>query len=198
MEAGIVEVAAMVGTIGDADAVYTWLVDGQAVNEGPVASVPMLPGTRSLTLRVEAGGRTAETTIDVESVVDTDGDGMSDEWEDGFGFDPNVFYDQSSDEDSDGLQDGLEYALGADPTRADSDGDGYSDGEEHAAGSDALDPNSVPGPQHGLDDHDHGSHDHGPGLALWLGLGGAILTAGVGGAILVRRFLKIRATSVRG
>ncbi|MFM7870676.1 MAG: hypothetical protein ACKPBG_03190, partial [Actinomycetota bacterium] len=186
---------AMVGTIGDADAVYTWLVDGQAVTEGPVASVPMLPGTRSLTLRVEVGETTAESTIDVESLVDTDGDGMSDEWEDRFGFDPDAFDDPSADEDGDGLQDGLEYALGADPTRADSDDDGYSDGEEHAAGSDVLDPYSIPGPQHGLDDHDHSSHDHGPGLALWLGLGGALLVAVVGGGVLTRRFLRMRVRS---
>ncbi|MFM7126845.1 MAG: thrombospondin type 3 repeat-containing protein [Actinomycetota bacterium] len=195
VEAGMVEVAAMVGTIGDADAVYTWLVDGQAVTEGPVASVPMLPGTRSLTLRVEVGETTAESTIDVESLVDTDGDGMSDEWEDRFGFDPDAFDDPSADEDGDGLQDGLEYALGADPTRADSDDDGYSDGEEHAAGSDVLDPYSIPGPQHGLDDHDHSSHDHGPGLALWLGLGGALLVAVVGGGVLTRRFLRMRVRS---
>lgn len=192
VEAGMVEVAAMVGTIGDADAVYTWLVDGQAVNEGPVALVPMLSGARSLTLRVEVGETAAESTIDVESVVDTDGDGMSDEWEDGFGFDSNLFDDPSADEDGDGLQDGLEYALGADPTRVDSDDDGYSDGEEHAAASDVLNPDSIPGPQHGLDDHDHSPHDYGPGLALWLGLGGALLVAIVGGGVLTRRFLRMR------
>ena len=193
--AGMVDVAAMVGAIGDSEAVYTWLVDGQAVNEGPVASVPMLMGTRTLTLRVDAGGSTSETAIEVMAVEDTDGDGMDDEWEDEFGFDPKVFDDPSADEDGDGLQDGLEYAIGADPTRADSDDDGYSDGEEHAAGSDVLDPNSVPGPQHGLDDHDHSSHDNGRGLAVWLGLGGALLVAVVGGGVLTRRFLRMRVRS---
>jgi len=186
--AGIVDVSAMVSTIGDSEAVYTWLVDGQAVNEGPVASVPMLKGARTLTLRVDADGSTSETTIEVMAVEDTDGDGMDDEWEDEFGFDPDVFDDPSADGDNDGLQDGLEYALGADPTRGDSDGDGYSDGEENAAGSDLLDSKSVPGPRHGFDDHDHSSHDHGLGWATWLGIGAAIVTAGAGGGLLVRRY----------
>lgn len=195
---GMVDVSAAVRTIGDSQAVYTWLVDGVPVTEGPTASVPMLTGPRSLTLRVDVGGTTSETSIDVLSVVDTDGDGMDDEWEDRFGFDPNAFDDPSADHDDDGLQDGVEYALNADPTNVDTDEDGFRDGEEHALGSDMLDPTSVPGPQHGADDHDHDSHDHGIALALWIGIGGGVLAAGGGGGLLARRYKKAKkATSGR-
>ena len=195
---GMVEVSAAVRTIGDSQAVYTWLVDGVPVTEGPTASVPMLTGPRSLTLRVDVGGTTSETSIDVLSVVETDGDGMDDEWEDRFGFDPNAFDDPSADHDDDGLQDGIEYALNAEPTNVDTDEDGFRDGEEHALGSDVLDPTSVPGPQHGADDHDHDSHDHGIALALWIGIGGGVLAVGGGGGLLARRYKKAKkATSGR-
>jgi len=145
-------VHAAVSTIGDDDTSYTWLVDGQVVNEGPVAGVPILPGPHTITLRVEAAGEVDEATVNVLGVVDTDGDGFDDEWEILHGFDPDVYDDPSADRDGDGLPDGLEYLLGTDPNSADTDGDGYSDGFEYQAGSDPLDPTSIPGPIHGLDD----------------------------------------------
>jgi cysteine-rich repeat protein len=67
----------------------------------------------------------------VMGVIDTDGDGLSDEDEAELGTDPN-----DPDSDGDGLGDGDEVALGSDPTASDSDGDGFTDGEEVYLGSD--------------------------------------------------------------
>ncbi len=64
------------------------------------------------------------------NIVDSDGDGVSDEDEIANGTDPN-----NPDSDSDGLTDGEERDLGTDPNSNDSDGDGYLDGSEVVAGS---------------------------------------------------------------
>lgn len=48
------------------------------------------------------------------------------------------------DSDGDGLSDEDENTLGTDPAKADSDEDGFSDGVEIQAGTDPLDPNSIP------------------------------------------------------
>ncbi|MBQ7251760.1 MAG: hypothetical protein IJS32_04075 [Kiritimatiellae bacterium] len=58
-------------------------------------------------------------------VLDTDGDGLTDEEEYALGCDP-----LDLDMDGDGLLDGFEAAHGLDPTNGDSDGDGTPDGEE--------------------------------------------------------------------
>jgi len=87
--------------------------------------------------------------------LDTDGDGLSDEFEISIGTDPN-----NSDTDGDGLSDGEEvgydgdptsytpYPPGGDldPTNPDTDGDGAGDGHEVAARTDPLDPTDVPPP----------------------------------------------------
>jgi len=59
-------------------------------------------------------------------VADTDGDGLSDLFENANGLNPN-----SSDTDGDGVPDGLELNYyGTSPTNSDSDADGLTDGEE--------------------------------------------------------------------
>jgi len=60
---------------------------------------------------------------------DTDGDGLSDEFEKGWGSDPS-----QRDPDGDGLSDFAEWTLDTKPRNADSDGDGYADGEDLAFG----------------------------------------------------------------
>jgi hypothetical protein len=65
--------------------------------------------------------------------VDADGDGLSDTFEQGRGFNP-----QSNDSDNDGLRDDLEIVVGSNPMRVDSDGDGISDGREYDLNSDPL------------------------------------------------------------
>ena len=71
-------------------------------------------------------------------IVDSDGDGLSDDDEAALGTDPN-----NVDSDGDGIEDGEEVNdLGTDPLSDDSDGDGYLDGDEVAEGSDPADAGS--------------------------------------------------------
>jgi hypothetical protein len=78
--------------------------------------------------------------------LDTDGDGMNDEDEIAYGFDPNnsdenlnEVLDGLDDADGDGItnQDEI-YTLGTSPILADTDGDGVNDGDEITAGTDPL------------------------------------------------------------
>lgn len=64
------------------------------------------------------------------SILDTDGDGHSDEQEIATGYspyNPEPIKFSESDVDGDGLSDYFEYVYGTDPFKADTDGDGYSD-----------------------------------------------------------------------
>ena len=74
--------------------------------------------------------------------IDTDGDGISDDYEiTVYATDPGLW-----DTDGDGLSDGDELlTTGSDPFVWDTDGDGLSDGDEGAAGTDPLDSASFPG-----------------------------------------------------
>jgi hypothetical protein len=68
---------------------------------------------------------------------DTDGDGMPDNWEVEYGFDP-VVDDASEDADLDGLSNLEEYQQGTDPNEPDTDGDGLPDLWEVENGLDPL------------------------------------------------------------
>ena len=68
---------------------------------------------------------------------DSDGDGIEDWWETGFGFDPSDPYDAALDSDGDGLSNLAEFLAGTNPLLADSDGDGIPDDWEILRG---LDP----------------------------------------------------------
>jgi hypothetical protein len=59
--------------------------------------------------------------------ADTDGDGMPDTWEIGFGLDPDDKTDADLDSDGDGLTNVEEHQLGTYPISPDSDGDGLLD-----------------------------------------------------------------------
>ncbi|VAW68632.1 Calcium-binding acidic-repeat protein precursor (ARP) [hydrothermal vent metagenome] len=62
--------------------------------------------------------------------VDTDGDGIQDDWEVDNGLDLLDPSDASTDKDNDGLDNLTEFQLGTDPGNADSDSDGLTDGDE--------------------------------------------------------------------
>ncbi|TRX58907.1 Rib/alpha-like domain-containing protein [Corynebacterium hiratae] len=70
-------------------------------------------------------------TVVTSILVDSDGDGVSDEQEEKDGTDPN-----NPDSDGDGLNDGEEKEHGTDPKNPDTDGDGVNDGDEVKDGTD--------------------------------------------------------------
>lgn len=77
-------------------------------------------------LATNTGGATIAALIEGK---DTDGDGMSDLFEQANGLDPEVD-DAGGDLDGDGLNNLEEHDLGTDPNEPDTDGDGLTDGDE--------------------------------------------------------------------
>lgn len=75
----------------------------------------------------------------VSYAQDTDGDGLSDQWEEAYGFDPEVPGEEVLDPDSDGLTNLQEYELNTNPLNPDTDADTLSDGLEVTAGTNPLD-----------------------------------------------------------
>lgn len=67
--------------------------------------------------------------------VDWDGDGLPDDWELTYGFNPN-HNNADQDVDNDGLTNLQEYRRGTDPIDPDTDGDGILDGDEEKEDND--------------------------------------------------------------
>lgn len=82
--------------------------------------------------------------LQLEAVLDGDGDGMDDTYELLHDLDPTNPLDAMEDDDGDLLLNIGEYRLRLNPQVADTDGDGYTDGEEVAAGADPADPTDAP------------------------------------------------------
>ena len=77
----------------------------------------------------------------IPETTDTDGDGLTDEWEQLYA-PGDLGRLGDGDADGDGLSDADELQHLTDPTDADTDGDGLRDGEEAGKGTDPLDPDS--------------------------------------------------------
>lgn len=104
--------------------------------------------------------------------IDSDGDGLPDQWEIDHGLDPNDPNDAAEDPDEDGLDNLDEHKYKTDPNDPDTDGDGYTDGEEVDAGTDPL----------RADDHPESS-----ALALGLLITGFLFTLCGGGYLVFSR-----------
>lgn len=83
-------------------------------------------------------GTLALLRMSVAGGGDIDGDGMPDDYERQFNFDPNNPADAAADADGDGLTNLQEYQLGTGPRTVDTDGDDISDGLEVQTGTDPL------------------------------------------------------------
>jgi Tol biopolymer transport system component len=79
-----------------------------------------------------------QTAAAIAGQQDTDGDGLTNQNEQGIGTDPN-----NADTDRDGLLDGQEVlTVGTNPLLPDSDGDGLTDGDEIKRGTNPLNPDT--------------------------------------------------------
>jgi ligand-binding sensor domain-containing protein len=94
-------------------------------------------GVHLFELEVTADGLSASQSVSVTVLADYDRDGMPNEWEQGYEFNPIDPADALNDLDGDGLSNLAEYKRGTHPLVADSDGDTRTDGVEV---TDATDP----------------------------------------------------------
>ncbi len=110
---------------------FNWTFD---YDESPVlltGSNPLytfsIPGNYTITLEVtdSSGNKDTDTTWVNVTAKDSDGDGLTDDYENQIGTDP-----LNRDSDDDGLEDADEIALGTDPLDNDSDDDGILDGQD--------------------------------------------------------------------
>jgi hypothetical protein len=110
---------------------------------------PGYSGTDSFTYTISDGnGGTDTATVTITVLADgddRDGDGMSDEWEEDNGLDPDDPNDGDLDNDNDGLTNKEEFQHDTDPNDPDTDDDLFSDKEEVDNDTDPLDPNDNPG-----------------------------------------------------
>lgn len=94
----------------------------------------------SVRISADAGDGATESAFTFTVKLDSDSDGLIDDWELSFG---NLGdFSTGSDSDNDGLNDEEEFALGTDPSNDDSDNDGSLDGDEIANGTDPLNEDS--------------------------------------------------------
>lgn len=105
------------------------------------------PGSLLLTVSANDGDLTTDKkwtfTVDEQNSGDIDSDGMPDEWENTFGFDPNDATDANQDADNDNLINVEEYQNSTDPIDFDTDDDLLPDGFEANGGLDPLTPTDI-------------------------------------------------------
>jgi len=118
------------------------------LGRGSLVTTTLTVGSLVLSLlATDSDGYSAEATVVIEVLADSDGDGLSDVYE--ISHPPLDWQnpdDASSDLDGDGLTSRDEAFFGSDPSDPDSDGDGVPDGEEVRSGSYLDDSESVPQP----------------------------------------------------
>jgi len=105
------------------------------------SSIPTINPVVTTTQPAVGASSTVATTSVVQSLTDTDGDGLTDAEEKIAGTNPNVV-----DTDGDGLSDYEEVKIyHTNPLNADTDGDGYLDGAEVKSGHNPNGPGKLPG-----------------------------------------------------
>ena len=123
-----------------------WYSDVQGLlGVGEHLDTLLAPGLHTITLVVKApSGLTNQDSVVINVVADNDGDGLSDDYENGRTCLDSNKLDSDLDADNDGLANLGESFLYLDPCNNDSDNDGFNDGDETWQGSDPLDSFSVP------------------------------------------------------
>ena len=107
---------------------YQWRFNGASLagRTGPTLAIPAAQPADAgaydvLVANLFGQSTSAVATVTVEAVlVDSDGDGMPDDWEAAHGFDPHNPADAAQDADGDGLANLQEYLAGTDPRSASS------------------------------------------------------------------------------
>ena len=123
---------------------YQWDNGWDGVSEGPYtgADITNISATNhkiEVTATDKKGNESSKvyhfSLVTDAVLLDTDGDGMLDQWEELNGFDKLNPADGHQDKDEDGLSNVEEFQHKTDPSKADSDSDGYSDSEEIVNGT---------------------------------------------------------------
>ena len=99
------------------------------VGTNPVIFSPPVPGS-ALSFVAFANNDVFGSLVSSPAFVDSDNDGISDEWELQFGLNPQNPFDATIDFEGDGLNNLQEFTAGTDPWQSDSDNDGILDGDE--------------------------------------------------------------------
>jgi ligand-binding sensor domain-containing protein len=101
-------------------------------------------GSQTFDLKVTADSQSDTASVTIQVLPDYDRDGMPNDWELTYKFDPLNPADAVANPDNDGLDNATEHRYGTNPRQADTDGDGASDGAEVDAHTDPLNPNQKP------------------------------------------------------